>query len=106
MKERTSSFVFTLDPNSAVDAEKLSVVKATVKSINSQLRMTYKYAVSRAKYFGQAEPQKPTLKRVRLMGRGPRVQHAMNDYGYRRAYDSYLPQRHATRLDVYIADCK
>ena len=42
------------------------------------------------------------LWRVRLMPRGPRVEAAWADYRSRRAYDSYLPQRHGTRFDVYV----
>ena len=40
--------------------------------------------------------------RVRFMPRGPRVEAAWDDFRSRRAYDSYLPQRHANRFDVYI----
>ena len=40
--------------------------------------------------------------RVRFMSRGPRVEAAWDDFRSRRAYDSYLPQRHANRFDVYI----
>ena len=44
------------------------------------------------------------LRRVRLMPRGPRVESAWTDYKSRRAYDSYLPMRHATHFDVYVQD--
>jgi hypothetical protein len=39
---------------------------------------------------------------VKLAGRGPRTAKAIFDDRSRRAYDSYLPLRHANTADVYI----
>lgn len=103
---RTTSFVFTADPMSATDMEKIEIIKKTVRAINAEAKVDHGYAVRRAEYYGQPIPKAPTPKRVRLMGRGPRRQAAIQDYGRKHAYDSYLPQRHAVRFDVYIADVR
>ena len=42
------------------------------------------------------------LQRIRLMPRGKRAVHALKDYGYPRAYDSYLPKKYASYFDVYV----
>ena len=98
---RADSYVFTADPLSVSDMEKIDIVKKTVSAMNKQAKESHKWAVRRAEYYGEPIPQAPTRKRVRLMGRGPRRVHA----GVRNSrYDSYLPQRYATRFDVYIAD--
>lgn len=103
---RTTSYVFTADPLSAVDMEKIDIIKKTVRAINAEAKIAHGYAVRRAQYHGQPIPKAPTPKRVRLMGRGPRRQAAIQDYGRKHAYDAYLPQRYATRFDVYIADVR
>ena len=36
------------------------------------------------------------------MPRGPRKDHAIADYKYSRAYDSYLPLRHGKTFDIYV----
>ncbi len=104
--QRSDSYIFTADPLSAFDMEKLEMVKKTVRAMNKEAKTAYGYAVRRAEYHGEPIPKAPTRKRVRLMGRGPRKQAALNDYGRKRAYDAYLPQRHAIRFDVYIADVR
>ena len=43
------------------------------------------------------------LMRVRLMGRGPRVEAAKKFRGYARSYDSYLPLGLAESFDVYYS---
>jgi hypothetical protein len=105
-KPRTSTgYIFTADPLSAADMQQIDVIKKTVKAINDSVMQSHKYAVMRAEYQGLPAPKKPNRQRVRLMGRGPRRVHAQTRYGgrYNSAYDSYLPQKHATRFDVYIA---
>ena len=101
---RSTSFVFTADVNSVADMQQIEVVKKSVKAINDRARSIHKFACARALYRNEPMPKKPTLFRVRLMGRGPRVQAALNDYGRRRSYDAYLPQRYAQRFDVYISE--
>lgn len=101
---RSKSYVFTADPNSAFDMEQIATVKKAVRAINESNKQAHFYAVRRAEYRGEPIPKAPARKRVRLMPRGPRKQAAINDYGRKRAYDSYLPQRYAVRFDVYISD--
>jgi hypothetical protein len=103
---RSDSYIFTADPMSAFDMEKIAIIKKTVSAMNKEAKTAYGYAVRRAEYYGEPIPKAPTRKRVRLMGRGPRKQAALNDYGRKRAYDAYLPQRYAVRFDVYIADVR
>jgi hypothetical protein len=103
MKPRSTSYVFTADPMSASDMQQIAMIKKTVKSMNDQAKQSHYWAVKRAEYRGLPVPKAPDRYRVRLMGRGPRKQAALNDYGRSRAYDAYLPQRYATKFDVYIA---
>ncbi len=103
---RSTSYVFTADPLSVADMEKIEIVKKTVRALNAEAKIAHGYAVRRAQYYGEPIPKAPTRKRVRLMGRGPRRQAAIQDYGRKHAYDAYLPQRYATRFDVYIADVR
>lgn len=105
-RPRSNSYVFTADPNSVTDMQQIDLVKKTVKAMNDRASENHKYACMRAKYYGQEMPKKPNRMRVRLMGRGPRRVAALAD-GYNRSqYDSYLPQAHATRFDVYIAEVR
>ena len=99
---RTASYVFTADANSALDMEQIELVRKSVKSINDNARIAHKSAVYRAEYMRTPLPMKPKLYRVRLMSRGPRRAAAIADGLRPYAYDSSLPQRHATRFDVYI----
>lgn len=101
---RSKSYVFTADPQSAVDMQQIAIIKKAVKSMNDQEKQAHVYACRRAEYRGEPLPKAPRRYRVRLMGRGPRKQAAIQDYGRKYAYDSYLPQRYATRFDVYIAE--
>lgn len=103
---RSKSYVFTADPKSVSDMEQISMIKKTVKAMNDQMKQAHFYACRRAEYNGQPSPKKPQLYRVRLMGRGPRVQAALYDYGRKRAYDSYLPQCYAVKFDVYVSEVR
>lgn len=105
-KARSTSYIFTADPQSVSDMQQIEMIKKTVKAINASTRQAHYWACKRAEYHGEPMPKKPTMQRVRLMGRGPRKQAAINDYGRSRAYDSYLPQQYATRFDVYVADVR
>lgn len=107
-KPRSTSFVFTADPLSASDMQQIAIVKKTVKSMNDQAKQMHKWAVKRAEYYGELPPKAPVRYRVRLMGRGPRRVYANANYGgrYNSAYDSYLPQRYATRFDVYVSEVR
>jgi hypothetical protein len=74
--------------------------------MNDQAKQAHFYACRSAECYGEPLPKAPRRYRVRLMGRGPRCQVAIQDYGHKSAYDSYLPQRHATRFDVYINEVR
>jgi hypothetical protein len=106
--KRTDSYVFTADPQSVADMQQIDIVKKTVKAINLNNAQSYKYACRTAEYRGEPLPKKPSRLRVRLMGRGPRRVHANLKYGgrYNNAYDAYLPQKHATHFDIYIANVR
>lgn len=103
---RTASYVFTADPLSVADMQQIGAVKRAVKAINDTARQSYKFAVRRAEYNGNPLPKAPTIYRVRLMGRGPRRVAARIDGVRSSAYDSSLPQRHATHFDVYIHEAR
>ena len=103
---RASTYVFTADPNSVADMEKIEIIRKSVKSMNAQLLQAHKYAVRNAIFFDRPMPKKPQLYRTRLLGRGPRKDAALKDYGHARAYDAYLPQRYAVKFDVYIGEAR
>ena len=105
---RATSYVFTADHLSVEDMQRIDIVKKSVKSMNDQAKQSHKWAVKRAEYYGEEAPKAPKRYRVRLMGRGPRRVYANTNYGgrYNTAYDSYLPQRYATRFDVYISEVR
>jgi hypothetical protein len=103
---RTTSYVFTADPQSVADMQQIEIVKKAVKSINDSTRLSHKYAIRRAEYYGEPLPKAPKIYRVRLMGRGPRRSAAIADGQRRCAYDSSLPQRHATHFDIYIHEVR
>lgn len=107
MKQRSNSYQFTADPMSSMDMEKIETLKKCVKSMNASTRREYQYQLERwsAGYCGK--PSKPTYYRVRLMGRGARktaYQDWIANGGYKiwSGYASYLPQKYASRFDVYI----
>jgi outer membrane lipoprotein-sorting protein len=103
---RTTSYVFTADPQSVTDMQQIEIVKKSVKSMNDTAKNSHKWAVRRAEYNGTPLPKAPTLYRVRLMARGPRRAAAIADGRRKWAYDSSLPQRHATHFDVYIHEVR
>lgn len=104
--KRTTSYVFTADPLSVEDMQRIELVKKSVKSINDTTRQSYRWAVRRAEYHGTPTPKMPPLYRVRLMARGPRRVNARADGLHRTAYDSSLPQRYATHFDIYIHEVR
>ena len=103
---RATSYVFTADPQSVSDMQQIVMIKKTVKAMNDQIKQAHGYACKRAEYRGEALPKTPRRYRVRLMGRGPRAQAALQDYGRKRAYDAYLPQRYAVKFDVYVSEVR
>jgi hypothetical protein len=79
----SSSYITTIDPNSAVDMEKLEIIKQAV-SIANQGRDKKKY--------------------VKLHGRGARRSIAKQLGLSKYRFDQELPLRFAQRMDVYIYD--
>ena len=77
----SSSYVTTLDPLSAVDMEKLAIIRNAVKIANkNRARKNY----------------------VKLHGRGPRILPAFSAGKSITAFQRELPLEWAQRLDVYI----
>lgn len=103
---RTSTYVFTADPQSVTDMQQIDLVKKSVKSINESTKLSHKHQTRRAEYYGNPLPKAPALYRVRLMARGPRRVAAIADGLRPSAYDSSLPQRHATHFDIYIHEVR
>ena len=103
---RTTSYIFTADPLSAADMQQIEIVKKTVRASNKLAMFNYTWARARAAYRCEPMPPKPPQYRVRLMGRGPRRIHAKADGRHRTAYDSSLPQKYATRFDVYVHEVR
>jgi hypothetical protein len=103
---RAKSYVFTADPQSVTDMQQIVMIKKTVKAMNDQIKQAHRYAVRNAIFRGQPQPKEPTRYRVRLMGRGPRRQASLKDYGRTHVYDAYLPQRYAVKFDVYVSEVR
>lgn len=104
--KRVDSYIFTADPLSATDMQQIEIVKKTVRAGNRIAMQNYKWACRRAEYNGLPMPKKPATYRVRLMGRGPRRIYAKADGLHRTAYDSSLPQKYATRFDIYVHEVR
>lgn len=104
--KRVDSYIFTADANSVTDMQQIEIVKKTVRASNRIAMQNHKWAVRRAEYNGLPMPKKPATYRVRLMGRGPRRINAKANGLHRTAYDSCLPQRYATRFDVYVHEVR
>jgi hypothetical protein len=108
---RADSYIFTADANSAADMQQIDVVKKTVRASNRLAMQNYKWQCRRAQFNGNEMPKKPAQYRVRLMPRGPRkasYEHNLATGGYRvwSGYNSYLPQRYATRFDIYVHEVR
>ena len=91
-KVRTSNYRFTIESK---DDKNLTALKESIRK-NNRYRKTV-----------GLRPE-----RVRLMPRGPRRETARKDavkpylIQQYKAYDSYLPQRHATHFDVYVHEVR
>ena len=79
----SNSYIMTVDPSSAVDMEKLEIIKHAI-SIANQGRDKKKY--------------------VKLHGRGARRSIAKQLGLSKYRFDQELPLRFAQRMDVYIYD--
>ena len=90
-ESRTSDYMGTVTNLHDSDLER---IKANVRIHNREVR-----AVSRK--HGRAIG---TLRRLRIMPRGPRAEAAKAMYRSRRAYDSYLPMGLGEYFDVYVGD--
>ena len=90
-ESRTSDYMGTVTNLHDSDLER---IKANVRIHNREVR-----AVSR-----KHDRAIGTLRRVRIMPRGPRAEAAEAMYRSRRAYDSYLPMGLGEWFDVYVGD--
>ena len=88
---RTSDYIGTVTNLHDSDLER---IKANVRIHNREVR-----AVSR-----KHDREIGTLRRVRIMPRGPRAEAAEAMYRSRRAYDSYLPMGLGEWFDVYVGN--
>lgn len=107
-KQRTTSYIFTADPLSAADMQQIEIVRKTVRASNARAMQNYKWECQRAEHLGHPKPKAPALYRVRLMGRGPRkaaYEQHIAEGGTRlwMGFNVYLPQKYATRFDVYVS---
>jgi hypothetical protein len=90
---RTSSYVMTAHPECASSMLELENIRKAVRLINRDLRKQ-----------GDKSPDGSPASQfyVKCQGRGPRVLPSLRDGRGGRGYDSFLPLRHATHMDVYI----
>lgn len=86
---RVTAYQFTTEDR---NDDRIAMMKKVIATTNKIAREDFRNGYS----------NNVSLYRVRLMPRGPRVEAAWGDYRSRRAYDSYLPMRHARHFDVYI----
>ena len=95
--------IMTAHTNSASDMLEVETIRKVVKTINRNNKMQEEMQDYRYKSGWANNPAtKLPRYRVKLQGRGPRTVHALADGKRPRAYDQYLPLRHAERVDVYI----
>lgn len=88
---RTPDYVGT---TTRLDDTQLQKIKENVKMHNAQVR-------KQSRQYGREIGR---LRRVRIMGRGPRAVHARKEGLYPRAFDSYIPQDLAVKFDVYVGE--
>jgi hypothetical protein len=101
----------TADANSVVDMQQIEIVRKTVRASNKLAMQNYKWACDRANHYGDPIPKKPSLYRVRLMGRGPRkeaYQDHLKNGGYKMyaGFNCYLPHKYAEKFDVYVHEMR
>ena len=94
----SKNYVMTAHVECAGDMLELENIRKAVKIMNKELRH-YRYG-SRQKKDGYGSPYRQFY--VKCQGRGPRVLPSLRDGRGGRGYDSFLPLRHATHMDVYI----
>lgn len=100
MKQRTDSYLMTIDPLSVTDMEKLAIVRKTIATGNRLKLTTHKWQVKSARRWGEPEPKAPILHRVSLKGRlGKNNPAAVK---YRGRYHFHVAMEDAQRIDVYI----
>lgn len=109
MKKRTASYVFTADPLSTSDMEKIALVRMTVRVGNARVMQDYKYAMQSYKMgYRDEAPKKPKLFRVSLKGRlgrnNPNADIYRSKYTYWGRMGDYqsIKLEHAQRIDVYV----
>jgi len=99
---RCEDYRFSVESSNDADLLKLKAdIFRRNKGIRKYIREVAEYDKDRALEL-MKRPNGYRISRVRLMPRGHRVGPAMKDFGYPRAYDSYLPKKYATYFDVYV----
>ena len=88
----SKNYVMTAYVESASDMLELERIRKVVRTINKELR----------KKSGDSPSGSCQQFYVKCQGRGPRVLPSLRDGRGGRGYDSFLPLRHATRMDVYV----
>ena len=103
MSRGSYNYIMTAHTKSAGDMLEIENIRKAIKVINKTNKMAEKRhnnnpmiddIVSLPRY------------RVDLKTRGPRVKNALADGRHRRAYNYYLPMRHAEKVDVYVYERK
>ena len=99
---RCEDYRFSVESTNDKDLLKIKEdISKRNKRIRSYIREVAEYDKDRALKLLK-RPDGYRISRVRLMPRGHRVGPAMKDFGYPRAYDSYLPKKYASYFDVYV----
>jgi len=100
---RTEDYRFTV--TDLRDFE-LAQLKEAAKTHNKAVRKAVRDGTAKIREDGDRDYSMPkvSLMRVHIMPRGPRTEASVQDFSRRRAYDSYLPQKHATHFDVYFRE--
>ena len=96
MKQRTPAYAFTVDPNSAVDMEKVEALRKGIKAVNAMNRLKVQWRGG-----------EPELFRVTLKARLGKNNPAAPLYRSKRSgFNGWGQQNvlleHAQRIDVYV----
>lgn len=91
MKQRTPAYAFTVDPNSAVDMEKVEALRKGIRAVNAMNRLKVQWRGG-----------EPEIFRVTLKARLGKNSPVASLYrGHSRGQQNILLE-HAQRIDVYV----
>ena len=94
MKQRTPAYAFTVDPNSAVDMEKVEALRKGIRAVNAMNRLKVQW-----------KGGEPEIFRVTLKARLGKDNPAASIYRSKRLYgrgQQNILLEHAQRIDVYV----